>query len=490
MSKVLGLGLALAEAGEGLERGRVQAREEANLAEQRKFSRQRAYQEAEIRNRQLHALPTAEQSQQANELVAAQTQDALNQLAKRDSYDAFTAYRSDGDTSHLNRAFNSNSILKRMYKIAAVDKINLQAEEDRRLLVQSGIASPEELTQMVDLPETNIDLEKFSRRFVKVTDAQGQRTIRDMSRLYAGTGYTNYLSKQQREALLEEANIAKALRTSEGVPPTLLRESTAVAEARERIERGEGTTEDFTLVEGWTERVAGNVPAKLELADNAASSLIDAFGGDDMFWETDFSDPKNFRKAFKYINQIERLSGTELTNQDKRAIEDVRVLLAIGDPASTLTAEETGIWDKFLNDVKQYVSDEVPGAGATSAYAAFRNSVRHALYGAALTEAEIKAFNEAFGTLGQQLGPVLTKFKTALLQTKAKLDSLAQVQNPVVAHVRLGVDQQHLGSMIESLQERIDYFNSQGKVGTAPQPRQPPQAQPQGKRSMTDIFGG
>lgn len=204
----------------------------------------------------------------------------------------------------------------------------------------------------------------------------------------------------------------------------------------------------------------------LNRAAEVTDGMLEEFGGEENFFNTDFSDPKEYRDAYKSIVQIEKLEGTQLSEADKKTITDLRALLALGDPASKLTGNETGLIDNTLGNMKKYYSDSVKGVAAKSSYNAFRNSVRNALFGSALTEGEIKAFNEAFGNLGNQLGPVLEMFQTALSQVDAKLDSTANMMNPYSAKVRLGADQAKIDEIRKGLQQRIDYLTALSKGKT------------------------
>jgi soluble lytic murein transglycosylase-like protein len=196
----------------------------------------------------------------------------------------------------------------------------------------------------------------------------------------------------------------------------------------------------------------------LDAAADKTEQLLQDFGGEEQFFNMDFSDPKQYNKAYRAINEIEVLTNTELSEADKKAVTEIRQLISLGDPASKLSEAQTGLVDKQLAGAKKYLSDNIKGVEAKTAYAAFRNSVRHALYGSALTEAEIKSFNEAYGTDKQKLGPVLEAFKTSLAQVQAKLDSTANLMNPYSAKVRLGADQEKLQGIQEALQQRVDYI--------------------------------
>lgn len=222
----------------------------------------------------------------------------------------------------------------------------------------------------------------------------------------------------------------------------------------------------------------------LEAADRISNDLVESFGGEDAFFSSDFKDEKAYRKAIREVTKIEALTGTELSEADKKNITDIRQLIALGDPAKDLTGSETGMIDATLGNMEKYFNDNVGGTEAKSAYNAFRNSVRNALFGSALTEAEIKSFNDAYGTLGQKLGPVLTMFQTSLNQVNAKLNSTANLMNPYSAKVRLGADQKKLQQIQEALQARIDYIKGLQTNGPDGKP-----INKKDRKPLDDIFG-
>lgn len=222
----------------------------------------------------------------------------------------------------------------------------------------------------------------------------------------------------------------------------------------------------------------------LEAADTIIKDLTDRFGGEEQFFASDLSDPAQYRLALREVNKIEQLTNTDLSEADKKTITDIRALIALGDPAKELTGSETGLIDATLGDMEKYFNDNVGGTEAKSAYNAFRNSVRNALFGSALTEAEIKSFNDAYGTLGQKLGPVLTMFQTSLNQVNAKLNSTANLMNPYSAKVRLGADQKKLEQIQQALQARIDYIKGLQTNGPGGKPTNRAD-----RKSLDDIFG-
>lgn len=210
----------------------------------------------------------------------------------------------------------------------------------------------------------------------------------------------------------------------------------------------------------------------LAAAEQITNSLLEDFGGEEQFFATDFSKPENFNKAWQKVVKINKLEGTEYTNEEKKEIRELRGLIALADPISKLGSAETGMIDSRLKDVKKLLFNEVGGAAATSAYNAFKNSMRHALYGSALTPGEIASFDAAFGKLGQKAGPVLEQFKTALTQVQTRLDSVSSLGNPYTTKVMLGADREKLQKIADALQARIDYFT--GKTSGEKKKDRPP----------------
>ena len=127
--------------------------------------------------------------------------------------------------------------------------------------------------------------------------------------------------------------------------------------------------------------------------------------------------------------------------------------------SKTLTPEVTGALDTTLRNVKNYISDStdsVDSVAAQSAYGAYRNTIRHALFGSALTETEVTAFNEAFGTLKQKYPAVLTQFKTSIMQLKSKLQTVADTNNPYIAKYYMGKSAEEVDIIIGRLDERLE----------------------------------
>ncbi len=401
--------------------------------------------------------------------IANQKNNALAvKMSQQNTYRALDAYSVDSDPRHLNAVIREDPVLKTKFPDASIlSKLDL--ENDKRIIAQAqNIPSG-----VFDDP---ITAKAASRRFLKVINQDNTISILDMQKLYAGSGYIRQLNDKKIERLLKLSRISKNFsedkKDKKGKLGALERDAKAVAAAKERIAEAETigeepTMTDLEIVKFGKKAVAGVKPGQLDEAEERTKQLVEKFGGVDEFFNTDFSDDKNFRKAYSDIAAIERLENVDYTTKEKADLNNIRILISMGDPGKHLTKDETGIIDNTLFNVKKYLSDNVTGVAATSAYAAFRNIVRNVLFGSALTEAEIKGYREAFGTLKQQLGPVLLQFKTALVQVRAKLESVSRMKNPYSAHVRLGVDEFKLDQIINSIDDRIAALNDYYATTTA-----------------------
>ena len=309
------------------------------------------------------------------------------------------------------------------------------------------------------------------KALVKVTTKDGTKYILDMHQMQAATGYLQQATKEELEMEMLRAEAAAKKATKQYAPGTY---GKFVEEYK--TYHPQASQEEIDKRFFGKEKTAKQ--KDIEAAQEATTELVDKFGGEDKFFKTDFTKRENLTKAYPELVKIEKLEGVEFSNTEKKDIQDIRTLIALSDPAKKLTEKDTGIIDSKLKEVKKYISDSVEGVEATAAYNTFRNSIRHALYGSALTDAEIRSFNEAFGTLGNQLGPVLAQFKTSLNQIKAKLESIQSMKNPYSAYIRLGVDSKKLNNIIQSIDERIQYLDK-AESGQGEKPK---------RRSLEDIL--
>ncbi|MGL4220225.1 MAG: hypothetical protein ACRCSS_06300, partial [Shewanella sp.] len=221
-------------------------------------------------------------------------------------------------------------------------------------------------------------------------------------------------------------------------------------------------------------------------ATEAADALDEQFGG--KFFETDFTKPENRRVAARYIRDLEAASPVKLSEEQKKYARQMRQLVNLGGRAGTaITPEETGIIDSLLSDFRSYVSDDVTGGKqGVAAYESFRNIVRNALFGSALTNAEIEAFNKAAGTLRQQQGPVLAKFQEQLRIVRDGLKSVYDSQDPYLAHYYMGGDLEQVQDVIGAIDSRLDLIARRTKNATKASPTVKDAAT---RKPLNEIFG-
>lgn len=376
---------------------------------------------------------------------------------KRRTYDAFDRFSADRDPRHLTTMIQDLKSQQLptgpLGNIARVDKLS---SSDKQELEKLGFNSD----AVLQSPEALATL-------VRVTNIDGTTSIRSVDKLKGGTGYTRYASERELQEQKTRAEILALLRRGQGGTGTKdEREATRlVSEKYPTLEQGsdeynEKFNEEYsTIIRRNRQTAAGKEEDAVDEVVNKIDQLAkDKFSAD--FFDLSMAEPKNRRIFEREIERMERLGKLDLSETEKKKMSQIKQLIAIGDPASNISDKETGLIDRFSNDVQKFVKDKVDGVAATSAYAAYRNILRNALYGSVLTEGEMKAFRDQFGDLGQQTGPILVQFTTALTQLQGDLQSLLDTNNSYVMHFRMGKDKEELQDIIDGLQERIDFLGS------------------------------
>lgn len=422
------------------------------------------------------------------------------------TYQAFDKYNTDSDARHLNNLISTAKQLDPQSIFAQasrVDKLDGVAyDEAIQLLRGAGIENPEDV--FADAKDA----------FVITTDGKGNRGLVSMVKVQAATGYTRHADSRNLEQLKTQAQIENLLTGPKSAESSLIRdiakqEQVSLSEATKIYRQASQRTSASSTLERVAKTIQENNPAMSdEEALAEASTLMKSGGTEDerearilaqeqnisyqdalnqvntrkerstdrvkldetkdvraqldelgagSFFEADLADTATRRKAGPLVTELEKLSGKSLTNEDKRLARNVRELTMLGAKAgSTLTDEETGLIDRLLRQVKSYTSNEVTdGTAGTAAYETYRNIFRNSLYGASLTDSEIKAFNAATGTLGQQTGPVLTKLNESMRSMKEQLQGIYDLNDEYVAQYYLGRSLDELDGAIESIDERI-----------------------------------
>lgn len=507
--------------------------------------------EAQFKQQQDAAPLQADMMKQQFEQLQMQTKQMQAQMFKATTYDAFRLYNADKDPKHLNNLVQqakSSPVGSSLFgKTARVDAIT-NSPEHVKLLGEAGITDVDGLLQNKDL----------AGQFVVMTDVNGGQSLLDMNQVYAGTGFAGQLANEELTRLSQQALIAQRLREGNSVSRTtalerlskqmsedlgipvyeayerLSKKQTSAGSEKERlaqeilrqnpdldyleayeqasamgragseVERTakvlsekEGRPYTEVLRELQQEKQATSAQKDIGAANDTRQELEAAFDG--KYFETNFADPAARRKALPMVTAIEKLTGRELTTEDKRVARQIRTLTALGNQGGKLTDAELGPIDTLLRDTKSYFYDDLGGdKNAVAAYSTFRNIARNALFGASLTEGEIKAFNESMGTLSKQPGTVLTKLRVQMDNLRNDLQAIYDFNDEYVSHFYLGKGLDELDQSLEAIDERIQFLSKAdknaetGRAGTMQVPRAPvtaPRDPSMPRKPLGEIFG-
>lgn len=409
---------------------------------------QRKVAEDNLARNQANAQNTPENIQQQMEVLKATNEKLLADDARRKTYDAFKAYDADSDPRHLS-VLMRDPVLKDIYGMAvSVDKID--PNNDAMLMVNSGF-DPE----MFQDPSINKDA--FFHRYLKLTLQDGSKKLVDMQKLFVATGYADQLTAQELDQMLTRAKIHNLLSGKEGTPSGIEKKTEYLGNMG--VEGGDKKKIANNL---YRQEIAGVTPGKVEAANQAEDAMMQTFGGADKFYNTDFSKESNRRIAHRYIRSIEANSGIKFSPKDREDLKSIRQLLVSGATvANKLTPEATGWIDNFTSNVWKYLENEptIDKTEARAAYNAYRNALLRSFGGTAMSDSEVANFDKAFGTLSQKYPAVISQFKQAIQQTKATLETIAQVNDPVLAHYYVGDSLEKVDSIIYRLDEDMKRIN-------------------------------
>ncbi|UOF80207.1 hypothetical protein [Caudoviricetes sp.] len=473
-------------------------------------------------------------------ILQAQVADLKNEALKKSTYNAFDRYSLDGDTSHLNTFLEE---AKKSHGTMFQDIVRVDPITDTPVVkAQLGQIGVDDTATYVGIPE-------LAQSKVLATHPDGTQSVLDMNKLYAMTGYTNYMGEKRLKDLhvktaidqalngpmSPETNLIAKIAKEKGVSLTeaaatyyklkkpagggsgaviertadVIQEQnpemdriTALEEAKKvlssgselerearRLSDANGTSyqDEFRKLQLEQNRTA---PRKQLDEANTVRQEIDTLAGGDFLAKP--VDESTRRRIGPKITELEKLTGKELSTDDKKTARELRALFAMGDKAATeLTPEVTGFIDNTLHNVKKYFTDNSKGEEGLAAYATFRNFARNALMGATLTPEEVKAFNSASGTAKQQLGPILADMKVQLMDMKNKLQSIYAFNDEHVAQYYLGTSLEQIDKSTHALDARIKFLSGieDSKVKKVLKPSVPVQAQDAAKPTLDDIFG-
>lgn len=182
---------------------------------------------------------------------------------------------------------------------------------------------------------------------------------------------------------------------------------------------------------------------------NKLQQEIASWGGENGL---DGIEPKNLKpeqkaKVFDYM----WTKGIKLDSYDKKLVENINKMVALADSATKLTSKNIGLIDKKLFDVKKYLGIDPDSAEAIQAYNLIKSTLRHALFGSQLTEAEIKSFNDAFADLKQSPGVVFTGLKNMYKQIASQLQAIVDTNDPYITTPLFGGKIDDVNNIIERL---------------------------------------
>lgn len=489
------------------------------------------------------------------ELALAQNQAELKQthanMLRDSTYKAFDRFSADKDVRHLNtflKEAKQNPIGANMYgQIASISPLTRSTETDKMLRsagyndLDSVYAKDDSLVIAIDNAggQSIVDMNKL----YGATGYASHMTNQQLEQLERQAKIDNLLRQGQRLSDIEQAdklvssimesdpNLSyhdaynRAVEIMKGgtsgssdlraIQKIAEEEGITTMQAAEKYygaKKGEGyKTNEREYVDQY---IADNPGATYTQAVEAYKNLnktstqkeigdaesIRAALDESDFFNTDFKtlSPAERARTSAHIRNLEELTNAQLSTEDKRVLRDMRKIVDlsqvvngdINDPG--LTEASTGLVDTWFNGVKSYVSNEIGTKEATASYETIRNILRNSLFGASLTEGERQAFDKAAGTLKQQLGPVLAKFKAQMMTVKSSLEAIRDTNDPYVAHYYVGGDVEDIDEVIRHIDERIAFMEDRSKrVGGIEMQAitAEPVTKPTPELSLDDIFG-
>jgi len=304
----------------------------------------------------------------------------------------------------------------------------------------------EEMLKEMDLVDGTLDdkydMEAIKRRFVNVTYQTGNQHVIDMVTLSDISGFTRWTSAKQKEEMLAMRKLAPKTPTA-----------TAMERNANRYAASKGISEDDAFNLGYEASLGGTQAGKLGISQSAKDQWN--AGG---FSQLSHEDLQKSPEARKLVERIEMSQG--LSSAEKAEMRELSSIISLSQNAADLTSDQTGIWDNMTNKAASYVTDDITNAKAKASYSALMNQVRNNLFGATLTDGEITAFKDAYGSLGQKHGKVLAGLSTALTQVQAKLKTIMAFSDPAVIQFRTGKTVEELDEVMATLDLKIAMYDS------------------------------
>lgn len=369
-----------------------------------------------------------------------------------------------GEPDAINRyiAENPDEANRTFKGTLRVEKLDLSSNADRQMILNSGVAQ-EELDAYDGNVDGNIDWDKLKSRFFKAIQRDGTVGVADIYKTAVMQGYTKYKDKEKIDRLDRLADITKKTKVAQPKPTPEERNVEAGFEASKVLKSGKSPETGKPLTEPETtyyqnlaavaEREGAGVGAGASYKTTEAINDWYANGFDMMSQEELQKD----REAGILVRTIERTKG--LDKADRKDLKELAPMISLLNEAGTLSEEQTGLLDKLTSGLMAYVDSDTVTAQAKRAYQSLISVFRHNIAGAALTEYEIKAFEQAYSSDSRKIGHVLAGMKSMATQLQAKLDTISDLNSPELAQYYFGDTLDKMQRTKAGIELRLQYLN-------------------------------
>ncbi len=457
---------------QGVARGdaKVQAKEDRAWAlEQRDVARaeaKRRQQEGEFRlNVMQRTDNTAEANYEQNLAILQQQLDSQerdirrskNKQTKTDILNMLDLVFESGEPDAFNRLLQeSPEFSEALRGTVRIDKLDLNTPADRAEVLRLGITE-EQLDEYDGQADGQIDWVKLQSRFFKATDSEGNVETRDILTTAVAMGYGDFADNKRMTNLERLADLQKDRKA--GTPSSLsqgktalLLEAEAAGEAEERVARGEGTAADRHLLNKYSNNVGGVRAGNQRLGQEASVKWEEA-GLDNLSQAELQANPV----ARKLVQEMELYSP--LSQAHEKSLQDLGTMVSLMSDAQNLSEESTGLFDAQVSSMMSYITDDTTNKVDKASYMGLVNTFRHNLFGSALTEGELKAFSKAYGTDGQQLGPILAGLRSMATQINSQLTTISNLNNDKVIQFRAGAMVDDMVKAKAGIEIRLEFLN-------------------------------
>ena len=468
-SLLLSLGQTLAGVPQAVANGREAGRQQYDAQEARVARRAEVQHKKKIRELELAKQGSVHQVSNATDEryaalserleFASQQNSQLGRKAFRSSsYQALDSYLDDGDVKHLNNfiqeAKDNPYAPKAFQQTSRVDNLDFKSDSDRQLLLTSGV-SREELDALDGSVDGELDWTVIAKRYKRITNLDGTTRISDVVQFATMSGYARHATAQRLADMQAMADVRKASRVPRAPaakkdkppsPTAMYRDSNLYAKLKSKVDAGVATEEERNRFQFIQQEQGGTEVAKDDIANTADAQVKP-------YLDLPFKEFRNNTEVRKLVRAMEL--NHPMAAHDRKMLTDLSQLTSLlkGDKSATnLSKTQTGIWDKFSGSVWKKVEDSLD-PGAVASYGAFMNQLRHNLFGSALTEHEISAFNEAYSNRKDKLGPVLSGLRAATAQLVGKYEAIENQNNEAVMKFYSG----EIGSSLRAAQEKVNW---------------------------------